>query len=94
MDSEFYRGNILIVVYLLATHVVLSILLAIYFSLKITSLRNYTSSLILLPHVLFILFIFSTFKANGVMVGGVQILITIGLCIYSLWRIPQILNNK
>ena len=58
MDSEFYRGNILIVVYLLATHVVLSILLATYFLIKITILENYKTSIILLPLVLFTLFIF------------------------------------
>ena len=94
MDSEFYRGNILILVYLFATHIVLSILLVIYFSVKIPNLKNYATSMILLPHVLFILFMFSTFKANGVMVGGVQILINIGLCIYSLWKIPLILSSK
>ena len=93
MDSEFYRGNVLILVYLFATHVVLSIMLTIYFALKISNLKNYIYSIIILPHVLFVLFMFSIFKANGAMVGGVQILINIGLCIYSLWKIPQILNK-
>ena len=96
MDSEFYRGNVLIVVYLFATHVVLAILLTIYFLTKIASLKSYWISLILIPHVLFIVFIFSTFHTNGVMVGGSQIIINIGLCGYSLSEIPKILiiENK
>jgi hypothetical protein len=90
VDSDFYRGDVLLVIYLFATHTILSALLTIYFTIKVKYLRPYIYTLIILPHFLFICAIGYTIKNNGLMVGGVQILVNVGLCLYSLWKIPQL----